>query len=434
MLKNNFLWGTSFLVLCSQPLLGISLEEAIQKALEANPNILADQFAQSSAKEGIGVARSTLFPSLDVQNRGGYDYVHTKSKSAFPYSISAHAHTSRRVNNASVTLSQIIFDGFDTLYKIRESESGFEQATQQLGLTQEQVAFDVCRVFYTIQGEDDLIRISQDSIKKHKEILDMVKKRVKGGIGTRADVEQVESRLKDAEVALISSQAEKDKSIAEFISLVGVFPDKLVETPLPLDEIPAALDEILEEVSHQNPSVKVALKQMDVASAQYERSKAPFYPSITFQSSASENINPSGQRSKNGDVTAVGIVSYNIFSGGKNISEKRAQQEHLSEVKQKVAAARWATEKDTRLAWTDWKSSKERILELNKAININKKLSDDYTIQFRLVDRNLLDILDAYNDYYRSQAAKANSVAQEKINAARLLFNISALVKAPDTE
>lgn len=416
----------------SGSLQALTLEEAIQRAIDTNPNVLASEFARSSAKESIGVASSTLYPSINIQNQAGYQYTKTSSKNS-AFSSRASRHANRGINNASIGLSQVIFDGFDTIYKIEEAESQFEQATESLGQTQEQIAFDVARVFYTIQSQNLLIEIAKASIKKHEEILSMVERRVQGGVGTRADIEQVESRLKDAQVSLISAQAEKDRSIAEFISLVGEFPQSLEETPLPLDKILRNLEEMIQLATQQNPAVKVALKQIDVVAAQYERSKAPFYPSLSFETSAQDSLNASGTRSNSGDVTAAIVGSYNIFNGGGDVSQKRATQEKLSEVKQRLAAARWASERDTRSSWSDLKNAQDRIRELIEAIAVNKKLTDDYYVQFRLGDRNLLDILDAYNDYYRTQASKVNSEALVKISNARLLFNISGILGAKPT-
>jgi len=414
--------------LAHSSLQALTLDEAIQKAIESNPNVLASEFASASAKESIGVAAATLYPSINLQNRGGYEYTKTSSKNS-PYSVRANRHANRGVNTATLSLSQIIFDGFDTIYKIEEAEAQFEQATEALGQTQEQTAFDVARVFYTIESQNELIAIAQSSIKKHEEILAMVRGRVQGGVGTRADIEQVESRLKDAQVSLITTQTEKDRSVAEFISLVGEFPESLKETPLPVSKILKTQDEMVDLAANQNPAVKVALKQMDVTAAQYERTKAPFYPSVAFETSAQDAVNPSGTRENNGVISAQVVANYNLFNGGKDISQKKATQEKLSESKQRLAAARWASERDTRASWTDRTNAYERIAELDKAIEVNKKLTHDYDAQFHLGDRNLLDILDAYNSYYGSQASKANSEALSKISSARLLFNISGILK-----
>lgn len=413
--------------LFAQSLNALTLDEAIQKAIESNPNVLAGEFATASAKESIGVASSTLYPSINLQNQSGYEYNKTSSKNS-PYSVRSSRHANRGVNTASIGLSQVIFDGFDTIYKIEEAEAQFAQATETLGQTQEQIAFDVARVFYTIESQNELIAIAKASIKKHEEILAMVRGRVQGGVGTRADIEQVESRLKDAQVSLITTQTEKDRSVAEFISLVGELPEDLKETLLPVGKILASQDEMVELAANQNPAVKVALKQIEVTAAQYERTKAPFYPSLTFETAAQDSVNPSGTRSNNGNITAQVVANYNIFNGGGDISQKKATQEKLSESKQRLAAARWASERDTRASWTDRSNAEDRIKELIQAVEINKRLTSDYYTQFRLGDRSLLDILDAYNDYYRSQASQVSSEALVKISNARLLFNISGIL------
>ena len=69
-----------------------------------------------------------------------------------------------------------------------------------------------------------------------------------------------------------------------------------------------------------------------------------------------------------------------------------------------------------------------QIQDSKQAIEVNTKLQRAYELQFELVSRPLLDLLDAYVSYYRSQNDHINAEADWNINRALLLASVGELV------
>lgn len=101
--------------------------------------------------------------------------------------------------------------------------------------------------------------------------------------------------------------------------------------------------------------------------------------------------------------------------------------ERVVAAKKRVDVARRNAFKVCRSAWAKYNSDLAQIQDSKQAIEVNTNLQRAYELQFQLVSRPLLDLLDAYVSYYRSQNDNINAQADWKINHALLLASMGAL-------
>lgn len=420
---------SSFLIImlvCGLHAYALTLDETIRKALETNPSILADKFAERSSQEAIDVARAGYFPSLDLQNAGGRQYTREVSKLgplSFPFKGSITLYT----NDGSITFSQLLFDGFETINKVAQANSQFDVSAKTVDKTEGSIALQACQAFFDVLAKKALKEIAEENIAVIKDILDKVERRLDAQIGTRADLEQVQARLGDAIDGLLAAEGELERSIAIFMSVVGELPENLKPTPLPFECIPKALPEVLECAFKNDPSILVAQKQYDVAVAQFDQTEAPFWPKFHVETGLHQQRNPTGEKATINQASALLVGTYNLYKGGGDLAQMRSQGEKVTEAKYRIHVACRDTEKNVMLAWADRDTSSKRIIELDKTIDLKKKVVDDYTIQFVIGGRFLLDILIAQQDYLRSKIDIVTAKTVHEVSIAQLLQNIGEL-------
>ncbi len=409
----------------------LTLKETIKRALATNPTVLGGKAAARSSKEAIDIARAGYFPAVNVSNSGGYQYTKEKSYQT-PFSSSFNAHANRFANNFNLTLSQLIFDGFLTISQVKQAKSEFAVSENTVESTQENTALQAAQSFYSILNQQGLIEVAEEDIAAHKAILYKTERRVAGGIGTRADIEQVNARLSDAYVALTNVKGQLENSIADFMSVVGVFPTDLEETSLPLSKIPESLEKTLEKGLTLNPSLMAAKNQLKVTMAQFDQTEAPFWPSFNVQTSLGGIKNSLGAKSDTKTVSVFLVGNYNLFNGGGDIATLRSQREKVTEAKYTVATTQRALERNIEQAWVDRQTAIDRLRDLEYALIVKKKLVDDYNIQFDLGDRSLFETLDAYRDYYLSKANYVITWTVIKVSEAKLLSYMAELAKCDE--
>lgn len=434
---NPFIKTTVFLVslsFCLSLSVGaVTLEEAIKRSLDTNPNILADKAAMSATKDDIDVARAGYFPRVDLRNRGGYQYTRERSKlTAFSSPINAEAN--RFTNNVDLTLSQLIFDGFLTINQVKQAKSQYQLSSKNVERSEEDIALQACEAFYSILNQYGLIKVAEEDIAAHERILKKTTQRVEGGIGTRADVEQVNARLSDAYVALTTVKGELERDIAEFMDVVGVYPKDLQETPLPICKIPETLEQTLDTGFAVNPGLLVVKKRLEVVMAQFDQTEAPFWPDLRFETNVGELHNPFGAKSDTGNVTVAVVGTYNFYRGGGDTATRDSQRNRVIEAKYDVSTTQRTLARNIEQAWADRMTAKERLKDLDYALEVKKQLVHDYNIQFDLGDRRLLDILDAERGYILTQAEYVMTVTRLKIAEAQLLSFVARLANSYKTD
>lgn len=422
---------TLSLLFMNSAALGTTLHEAVITALETHPSIDMERATANADDIAIDAARSGYFPSLDiVASSVGYQKYKINNKLNPPLSFPEKGSATQVVSNPMVILSQTIFDGFATPYAVELAHKQAEAAYAILGKTQEQVAYNAISAYVNLLAQQRLLILAEEIIKKHREILEKVKKRVTAGISTIADVYQVESRLDQAIVVKEKTEGQLEVAFANFIEAVGFRPDDKLDDPfLPQEPILSDIECILTRVSQNNPAVIVEENNLKVAIATLDQTLSPFMPTIKAQLVANGPIlNLQGTDGRQSSYTAQLVLDYNLFSGGKDWSNLKAQQQRVLSATKRVDVARRNAAKVSRTAWGTYVSDKKQIKELRASVEVNTKLNRAYELQFELISRPLLDLLDAYVSYYRSKNDLINAEAEKSNNHALLLASMGELV------
>jgi len=406
-----------------------SFKEAIENALDANPLIGADQEALEASDHDIRAARSDYFPSLDLNASGGYGYNRKHYKQG-ALSSPLKGHTNRFIDREDARLSQIIFNGFETQSTVDRAKNLREQAHFTLHGTQEGVAFDATAAYIDLRARQRLFDLAEDNVKTHERILDKVKGRVQGGLGTVADTHQVEARLQDALVARDQLQGELDVAIARYIEIVGEEPGLLNKPKLPKSALKDSLDDAIHATLHDNPKVRIAEKRVKVAESDLEIAKAPWYPTFRAEVDTGRQHNQSGVKGDEYATTAQLVGELNLYRGGKDTARKKSQRHKLAEAKYRLASERRVAERTVRKYWADMISAESKAKELRLASDINNQLRHDYFTQFDLGDRGLLDVLDAEVAFFRSRSSLITADADHDISTAGVISSYGMLVSA----
>jgi adhesin transport system outer membrane protein len=422
---------TIFFLLLNCAALGTTIHEAVITALETHPSIGMEEATAKADDIAIDAARAGYLPSLNIVSSSvGYQKYKINTKLKPPLSFPEKGSATQVISNPTVILSQTIFDGFATTYAVELAQQQAEAAYAILGQTREQVAYNAITAYNNLLTQQRLLELAQEIIQKHLEILEKVKKRVTGGISTIADVYQVESRLEQAIVVKEKTEGQLEVAFANFIEAVGFKPDDDLETPhLPEEIVLSDIECILSRVSQNNPAVVVEENNLKVAVATLDQTLSPFLPTIRAQLvSNAPIVNLQGTTGHQSSYTAQLVLDYNLFSGGKDWSNLKAQQQRVYSSMKRVDVAKRNAAKVTRTAWGTYVSDKKQIQTLQENVAVNTKLNRAYELQFELVSRPLLDLLDAYVSYYRSKNDLINAEAEKNNNHALLLASMGDLV------
>jgi adhesin transport system outer membrane protein len=374
-----------------------SLEDAVKTAVTTNPDIGVDAKDRLAVDQELRQAKALYYPSVDGRVAAGYDWTLEKA-GALPGT------TGRLFRNEnSITLTQLLFDGFNAASEVQRQKSRVDSAALRVIATSESIGLDAVQSYLDVMRQQELLQLAEDNQKTHERYLEDMKSRLRGGTGSMADVRQTESRLARAIATVAETKGKLEDTETSYIKTVGEAPDSLTK-PASVDNLlPASVDMAVAMAVENAPPIAVANADINVSQAELRQSRADFYPKIDLELSEQWNRNINAVKGNNREELALVVMKWNIFRGGETVAKNEEFVQRLAESREKLGQAERAAEQEARLSWTALQTAKDRVLALDTQVRANEKTRDAYTQQFNLGQRSLLDVLDSENELFISR-------------------------------
>ena len=171
--------------LCS----GQTVVEAIEQTLLTNPNIQSSAFNVDAADALRRQAVAGYLPSIDLVLARGLE----KSGNT---TTRATGDDGRRFDRfeRSLTLNQMLYDGFSTANFVKQQNSVLSATTERLSTTLENTALRAAQAYLEVLRRDQIVALSESNLAQHDETLAKIEERFESGVGTKVDVVQTKGR------------------------------------------------------------------------------------------------------------------------------------------------------------------------------------------------------------------------------------------------
>jgi outer membrane protein len=190
-----------------------SVDGLISSALKGRPDLAAARSQAEAARAGIGEARSSLLPSLNLNATAGRTYATTIPNGANSY-------------NVGVELSIPLFNGFSRQYDLRAAEFQAEAATARSETLRQQVVYQVFSAYYALQTSTRRVRTAEDLVASAQQSDDVALARYKAGVGTVLDLLAAQSALASARAQRVDARLNWSVSLAQLAHDAGVLDPK----------------------------------------------------------------------------------------------------------------------------------------------------------------------------------------------------------------
>jgi outer membrane protein len=306
---------TTFLI--AQPK-SLSLNQAIQNALELNLSIRQADNNFTSAQSGVLSAYGTYLPSLSAS--GGWTRTATDRPASTqliggaPFAVDASSST---INSFSTGLSvgYTIFDGLNREAGYNRAVSNAVSAEKSADRTRQSIVYQVQSSYLSVLRNEQLTKVNEENLKRDLQQLERITESNRVGALSIGDVYRQQSQVAADELNLINAQNTYDKSKADLIALIGLdaAEDFTITDPTIPNDIPAA---DLQATSAKYTNFVELRRRAINTRPDYQGAKESFTAADWGVTSASSRYWPS--------VTAFAgyslsnILLDNIFDSGKN--------------------------------------------------------------------------------------------------------------------
>ncbi len=377
-----------------------TLKDAAQAAVLKNPEVLSRWHAFREAAEEIGVARGGFFPKVDVS--AGSGQIRTVQRNA---AIDASYHG----NESTVTLRQMLFDGFATSNEVKRLGKARLVRYYELLDASENVALEAARAYLDVIRYREQVALAEDNYLQHLAAHEQLKRRAASGVGKRVDVDQAASRLALADINLTTAYANLHDVTARYLRIVGENPPKEMAAPGRLTpSFPGSAEAALTAALKQNPALRASIENVEASQYDLEVRRAAFMPRLDIVARRDDysNYQDGGSRE---DSRVELRLNYNLFNGGSDAARSRQYRERKNITLDQREKACRDVRQTVSIAFNDTLRLTDQLSFLAMQVGLVEKTRTAYRDQFNIGQRTLLDLLNTQNEYFDARRAQVNA-------------------------
>ncbi len=411
----------------------MTLQEAVSLAISTNPEVGAVANDRLAVDEELRQGEALFYPQVDLRAETGPEFSENDTTDSQGHDDGKWRHRSQ----ASLTLSQLLFDGFFAQSEVERQQARVKSAAYRVGETAEFVGLDAVEAYLEVLRHRERVQIAEDNVATHRGTLGKVQQRADAGGGNIADVRQAEARLSAAESALVETRGDLRDAEALFERVIGQKPDTLEAPTLPAAALPDDVDEAVATSIENSPTVQFARADVESAQADVKQQEASLYPDLRLEVGGSVADNLDGKTETEHDASALLVLRWNLYRGGADTARIREFKHRLAEATDLLRVNERNVAEDARVSWNAIDVSRQNVQILSQNVEANLRTRDVYGQQFDIGQRGLLDLLDANNELFLSRDNLITARYAEIFATYRLLATMGALVEtvgapAPD--
>jgi adhesin transport system outer membrane protein len=423
------LLASAALLAGSQPADAGSIRDTVQATLDSSPELGTVKANRRAVDQELRQARAGYYPSIDTRAAVGPEYSRfTGDRRRAARGQDGDKDDTLLRKEAQLTLSQMLFDGFETQSEVARQKARVSSAAHRVQETAEFTALDAVEAHLEVLRYQELLRLNEANLTQLERYLGQVRGLERGGRADAADVEQTQARLAQARANLAETRGAYADALATYQQIVGEKPAGLTLEPPPVAALPAGSDDAADVASVSSPTVLIAAADIDVAEAELRGAKAGYFPRLDAELAATAADDINGVEGESLGAQALLVMRYNLFRGGADIAREREAFHRVNQARAELERARRQAEEEARLSYNAFQTAKARTTELRGEAEAQRRTRDAYASQFELGLRDLLDVLDAENQLFTARVAMTTAEYTERFAVYRVLAVVGELL------
>ena len=384
------------------PALGDTIEAALVRAYQNNPQLNAQRAIVRSTDENVPQALSGYRPKVAVTASAGYQYTDAQS-SAFGSSVDFHG--AQVTASAGGTVSQTLYNGNQTANKTRAAESQVSGAREGLRVLEQTVLLTGATIYMDYLRDAAILEVQRSNTRVLEQTLKQTQDRFNVGEVTRTDVAQSEAQLAAGKTQELTAQANLTTTRANFRRIIGNEPEALAPGS-PVDRfLPKTLPTAVELSLIENPNVTAAMFGIDVSYLQVKVNEGALLPTVTAVASIQEAYQPAITTPRQFLTSAIAQFNVPLYQGGVEYSLIRQSKETLSQQRLNLELTRDQTRANTVTAWGQLVAGKAQVASAQSQVTASEIALNGVREEAKAGQRTTLDILNAQQALVNARVA-----------------------------
>jgi len=383
----------------------ITLDEAIQMALQHNHNMLAARttILQSEADEKTANLRPN--PSLFAD----WEYLPLGSPAKQNPDVYGGQSTADYLHNnteGDIGLSYLIERGKKRQHRVQAAKDITAQTKSLVTDNERTLTFNVASLFVNVQLAKSTLELAEKDLKSFQQTVDLGELRYNKGAISEDDYLKIKLQLLQFETDYQQAQLAKVQALSDLRQLLGyesVAPDYDVAGAFGYEPLKGNLEDFQLKAMQNRPDLRAAQQGVTAARSQYEVQKTIGKPDVTVQANYS-HVNAINA------TTIYASIPLPIFNRNQgNIEHTRIA---ITQAQEQEKAANGQVLTDVHDAYEGLRAS-DHVIQLYRSgyLDVAQKDRDISEYAYKRGAASLLDFLDAERSYRATQLAYRQALA-----------------------
>jgi len=389
----------------STPASALDLVEVIQLAFKYDAQLRAETFG-AEARNADG-----------WQSVAGYGPTLTASGASMRSRDSSQPEDSAKMEDRlakfnegelKIGLEQPVFD-LEKASKALQGMAEMDIAELLKKKAGEDLLIKVHERYYAILSAQEAHRLARsESVALQKQVVNAEEK-LELGFGTITSQYDAEARYRLSAAAEIARKTDLDNSIKALEEIIDQQIDCELEDLTPdmlLPAVPKDAATWLEVAGAANIDINIRKLQLKTAQLEYRSMQSRFLPTLVLFADYSERHPDNGLLGYGEERSEMDVglrLEAKLLSGGRDTAAVMASGKRVKAAEERLTSAKRAMNRSVRSLWESIQQTRELIAANKQAVAANEKALESTQAAYDEGAKVLLDVLNAQQDYYRSQ-------------------------------
>ena len=399
-----------------------------EQALAYDSGLAAERFAFEAEEAGVDQSRSALLPQINAFAEGSHVDQTSPDDEFTRYQY-------------GVRLEQPLFRA-DAWHNFRASQELSKRASAELSLAQQELMLDVSTAYFEILRAQDTLDAAEAAEAALRRQWEQARERREVGLISRTEVEEARAAYDASKSERISAESDLDVAREDLARLTGQYHRSLerLRTDFPVTPPdPADPEDWTQTAMQQNWSIQAARLALGASESDLRANRAGHYPTLDFSAALQRNYQGGGRAEIGGgqqfDTGSTrrteGVLSLSLnvplYQGGGTRANVRRARAERDQSEQMLESTRRMVSLNTRTLFRRINTNIETLSAQQQSIVSRRSALDATRAGYEVGTRNIVEVLDAEQNYYAALRDFANARYDYVINTLNLKLEAGQL-------
>src|SRR5450830_15482 len=399
----------------------LNLDQVIDLALQNSYSYAATVAQAEQARYATKAALGQVIgPTLDIRTQKGRAYTSPASiRDENGNIIPAYTHS--RWDATLIGRQPIFAPGSYFDYKKQRAIS--QAADLRRDDARESLYYSTIKAYYDVLRAYATVSFARSYGQRMNDLLDYMRKRVEGGGASKIDFERVRGRALTAQATVAEAEGTLDSTLVSLTQLIG---KRVMQVQVPermMPAVPPTSRLALQDIYESNPGIVAARRDTDAAREELKSARAKFSPSLAIEWTQAKTRYAGGDPTLDTDRRLMLVLTMNLLNGGSDVYYQSQIGAKVVEKSSTAADLERKLKEQIEINYRTLGAVQKRMDISRQAYETNANVADVFLDQLGTGSKQLLDVLDAYQQAYQARTDFALLLFQEADLCYQILRN-----------